>query len=127
MMDEALNAQQKLYFGTLAACCRGCACQLKPSCRVTLQRMCNLTGDVLLLQVQDPVEGRRMMDEALDFWGNLYFGAVAACCVGCACWQRCFNLLQRWALILVCMSLVGTYTPWAFGQSLANLDSFGGE
>ena len=89
--------------------------------------MCNLTGDVLLLQVQDPVEGRRMMDEALDFRGNLYFGAVAACCVGCACWQRCFNLLQRWALILVCMSLVGTYTPWAFGQSLANLDSFGGE
>ena len=67
-----------------------------------------------------------MMDEALDFRGNLYFGAVAACCVGCACWQRNFNLLQRWALILVCISLVGTYTPWAFGQSLANLHSFGG-
>lgn len=67
------------------------------------------------------------MDEALDFRGNLYFGAVAACCVGCACWQRSFNLLQRWTLILICMSLVGTYTPWAFGQSLANLQSYGGE
>lgn len=77
-------------------------------------------------QVQDPAKGRVMMDEALDFRGNLYFGAVAACCVGCACWQRNFNLLQRWALILVCISLVGTYTPWAFGQSLANLHSFGG-
>ena len=71
--------------------------------------------------------GRVMMDEALDFRGNLYFGAVAACCVGCACWQRSFHLVQRWALILVCMSLVGTYTPWAFGQSLANLHSFGGD
>ena len=77
-------------------------------------------------QVQDPAQGRVMMDEALDFRGNLYFGAVAACCVGCACWQRNFNLLQRWALILVCISLVGIYTPWAFGQSLANLQSFGG-
>ena len=29
-MDEALNAQQKPYFGTVAARCMGCACQLNP-------------------------------------------------------------------------------------------------
>ena len=55
-----------------------------------------LQSTVLHEQVQDPAKGRVMMDEALDFRGNLYFGAVAACCVGCACWQRNFNLLQRW-------------------------------
>ncbi|CAL5229982.1 g13414 [Coccomyxa viridis] len=80
-----------------------------------------------LKKVQDPTAGRVMVDEALDFRGNLYFGAMSACRVGCACWQRSFVLVQRWALILVCMSLVGTYTPWAFGQSLANLHSFGGK
>lgn len=67
-----------------------------------------------------------MLDEALDFRGNFYFGAVSGCCVGCAAWQRVFNLLPRWALTTACLSLVGTYTPWAFGQSLANLHSWGG-
>ena len=67
-----------------------------------------------------------MLDEGLDLRGNFYFGAVGACCVGCAAWQRNFNLLPRWALTAACLSLVGTYTPWAFGQSLANLKSWGG-
>ena len=91
------------------------------------QAEASLTTQKSPLQVQDPAEGRVMMDEALDFRGNLYFGSVAACCIGCACWQRSFNLVQRWVLILVCMSLVGIYTPWAFGQSLSNLHSYGGK
>lgn len=77
-------------------------------------------------QTDDPAKGRTMLDEALDLRGNFYFGAVGACCVGCAAWQRIFNLLPRWALTAACLSLVGTYTPWAFGQSLANLKSWGG-
>ncbi|BDA44896.1 hypothetical protein COCOBI_06-3740 [Coccomyxa sp. Obi] len=75
----------------------------------------------------DPAQGRRMLDEALDLRGNFYFGAVGPCCVGCAAWHRVFNLLPRWALTAACLSLVGTYTPWAFGQSLANLRSWGGK
>ena len=77
-------------------------------------------------QADDPAQGRRMLDEALDLRGNFYFGAVGPCCVGCAAWHRVFNLLPRWALTAACLSLVGTYTPWAFGQSLANLKSWGG-
>ncbi|KAK9908128.1 hypothetical protein WJX75_002978 [Coccomyxa subellipsoidea] len=78
-----------------------------------------------LKMTDDPAKGRTMLDEALDLRGNFYFGAVGACCVGCAAWQRIFNLLPRWALTAACLSLVGTYTPWAFGQSLANLKSWG--
>jgi hypothetical protein len=68
-----------------------------------------------------------MLDEGLDLRGNFYFGAVTACCIGCAAWHRTFNLLPRNVLTMVCLSLVGIYTPWAFGQSLANLKSWGGE
>ena len=49
-----------------------------------------------------------MLDEALDFRGNFYFGAVGACCIGCAMWHRSFSLLPRWALSMCCISLVRT-------------------
>jgi hypothetical protein len=93
-----------------------------------------------------------MLDEALDFRGNFLFGAVSACCAGCAAWQRCFILLPRWALTMACASLVSatalstslsltalssshdaclvmqvsTYCPWAFRQNLTDLGSAGG-
>lgn len=35
------------------------------------------------------------VDEALDFNGNIFFGAMGNCCIGCAAWQRCFNLMPR--------------------------------
>ena len=96
-----------------------------------------------------------MLDEALDFRGNFYFGAVSACCIGCVAWQRCFILLPRWALTMACVSLVrirpgldfrfivtiaascapkidvmmqvSTYSPWAFAKNLADLGSAGGK
>lgn len=105
---------------------KGCIAKGKV-CALPNRSKLDYTKMQVLLQVQNPAEGRVMMDEALDFRGNLYFGSVAACCIGCACWQRNFNLVQRWVLILVCMSLVGIYTPWAFGQSLSNLHSYGGK
>ena len=70
-------------------------------------------GALLLRQGGDMPTGRAMLDEALAFRGNLYFGAVGACCVGCAVWQRSFCLLPRWALSLCCLSLVWPYAVLA--------------
>jgi len=58
------------------------------------------------------------LDEALDFNGNMFFGAMGSCCIGCATWQRCFNLMPRWSLTCAFMACAFIAGPWAFQSSL---------
>jgi len=55
-----------------------------------------------------------LLDEALDWRGNYYFGCTGNGCVGCSSHQRLFRMLPRWALILACIACVGSLVPWAF-------------
>ncbi len=67
-----------------------------------------------------------MLDEALDWRGNYYFGCTGNACIGCSSHQRCFRMLPRWALILACIASVGSLVPWAFKGSLKTVNH-GGE
>lgn len=51
----------------------------------------------------------------------------AACCVGCATWQRCFNLLPRMSLSLAMTSLFFVFVPWAFASFLSGGSSTSGQ
>ncbi|KAK9803590.1 hypothetical protein WJX72_002928 [[Myrmecia] bisecta] len=76
-----------------------------------------------LAKVDNPAKGRILLDEALDFRGNFFLGAVGDSCVGCAVWQRCFNLIPRWAMNLECLAIMAVFVPWAFATSLRGLSS----
>ncbi|KAK9840507.1 hypothetical protein WJX74_011000 [Apatococcus lobatus] len=81
---------------------------------------------VMALEMQDDTtKGRIFLDEALDFRGNFFFGAVGNSCIGCATWHRSFNMLPRWSLTSACLSMVGVFAPWAFSGSLKGLDFWG--
>ena len=77
------------------------------------------------MQLDTPEEGRALLDEALDWRGNYYFGCTGNGCVGCSSFQRCFRMLPRWALILGCIACVGALVPWAFKGSLATVNHGG--
>ena len=77
------------------------------------------------MQIDTPEEGRALLDEALDWRGNYYFGCTGNGCVGCSSFQRCFRMLPRWALILGCIACVGALVPWAFKGSLATVNHGG--
>ena len=82
---------------------------------------------VIALEMQnDTTKGRILLDEALDFRGNVFFGATGNSCIGCATWQRSFNMLPRWSLTSACLSMVGAFAPWAFSGSLKGLNFWGG-
>lgn len=74
---------------------------------------------------EGPAKGRTALDEALDLRGSVYTGAVSACCVGCATWQKCFNLAQRLALALALTALFFAFVPWAFASFLELIDHAG--
>ncbi|KAG7669875.1 hypothetical protein Ndes2526B_g06242 [Nannochloris sp. 'desiccata'] len=61
---------------------------------------------------------RSALDEAIDFRGNVYSQSVSHCCIGCATWQKCFNLAPRLSLSLVLTALFFAYVPWAFPSFL---------
>ncbi|EFN54368.1 hypothetical protein CHLNCDRAFT_135651 [Chlorella variabilis] len=70
---------------------------------------------------------RQRLDQCLDFRGNTLFASVSACCVGCATWQRCFNLLPRMSLSLAMTSLFFVFVPWAFASFLSGGSSTSGQ
>ena len=84
-----------------------------------------MSSCVCPLQIDTPEEGRALLDEALDWRGNYYFGCTGNGCVGCSSFQRCFRMLPRWALILGCIACVGALVPWAFKGSLATVNHGG--
>lgn len=45
--------------------------------------------------------------------------------MGCATWQKCFNLAPRCALTLGLASLFFAYVPWGFGSFLASRGAAG--
>ena len=61
------------------------------------------------------------LDEALDFNGNIIFGAIGNACIGCTAWQRSFNVMARWSLTMACMSQWFCWAPWAFQESIATV------
>jgi len=61
------------------------------------------------------------MDEVLDLKGNVFSQGVASCCIGCATWQKSFNLGPRLSLSLVLASMFFAYVPWGFPSFLALL------
>ena len=63
------------------------------------------------------------LDEALDFNGNVFFGAIGNCCIGCACWQRCFNCMPRWSLTCAALAIVYVAAPWAFRASMSTVNN----
>lgn len=65
-----------------------------------------------------PAAARVELDEALDLNGNMYYGAIGNCCIGCAIWQRCFNCMPRWSLTCACLAVVWISGPWAFQNAM---------
>jgi hypothetical protein len=61
------------------------------------------------------------LDEALDFNGNIIFGAIGNACIGCTAWQRSFNVMARWSLTMACMSQWFCWAPWAFQESIGTV------
>ncbi len=61
---------------------------------------------------------RATLDEAMDYRGNMYTQSVSYCCIGCATWQKCFNLAPRLSLSLALTALFFAYVPWAFTSFL---------
>ena len=61
------------------------------------------------------------LDEALDFNGNIIFGAIGNACIGCTAWQKSFNVMARWSLTLACLSQWFCWAPWAFQESIATV------
>lgn len=70
-------------------------------------------------------ESRAELDEALDFRGNVYFQTVTGCCIGCATWQKCFNLAPRLSLSLATASIFYAFVPWAFPEFLNIIGTWG--
>jgi hypothetical protein len=63
-------------------------------------------------------QGRAALDEALDYRGNMYTQRLTACCIGCATWQKCFNLAPRLSLSLATAALFFAYVPWGLLEFL---------
>jgi hypothetical protein len=68
---------------------------------------------------------RAALDEALDLRGNVYSQGVTACCIGCATWQKCFNLAPRLSLSFALAALSYAYIPWAFASFLELIGTAG--
>ena len=58
------------------------------------------------------------LDEALDFNGNIFYGAIGNACIGCTAWQKSFNVMARWSLTLAFMGQWFCWAPWAFEASI---------
>lgn len=65
---------------------------------------------------EDPIKGRKDLDAILDFRGNFLTGSLSDCCIGCATWQRCFNLQPRLTISLALAAFVFSYLPLALPQ-----------
>lgn len=76
-------------------------------------------------EMDDVDKGRAALDEAMDFRGNLFTESVGGCCIGCATWQKCFNLAARLSLSLALSALFFAYIPWAFTSFLVLIDRAG--
>lgn len=79
-------------------------------------------GDVLLdwnkaeeavKMVDDPVNGRIQLDEALDFRGSIVLAEVEECCIGCFVQTRNFNCITRMAIVCNLISMFASLLPWA--------------
>jgi hypothetical protein len=68
---------------------------------------------------------RSTLDEAMDYRGNMYTQSVSHCCIGCATWQKCFNLAPRLSLSLALSALFFAYVPWAFTSFLELISGAG--
>jgi len=55
----------------------------------------------------------------------MYFQSVSQSCIGCATWQKCFNLAPRLSLSLALTALFFAYVPWAFPSFLELLKDGG--
>ena len=69
-------------------------------------------------EMEDVDKGRPALDEALDFRGNIFTESVGGCCIGCATWQKCFNLAARLSLSLALTAMFFAFIPWAFTSFL---------
>jgi hypothetical protein len=61
----------------------------------------------------------------MDFQGNMYSQSVSHSCIGCATWQKCFNLAPRLSLSLALTALFFAYVPWAFPSFLELINGGG--
>ncbi|PRW59788.1 anaerobic ribonucleoside triphosphate reductase [Chlorella sorokiniana] len=68
--------------------------------------------------VRDITKARQQLDRFLDLRGNTLFASTTACCVGCATWQRNFNLVPRLTLSLALAALFFAFVPWGFASFL---------
>lgn len=75
-----------------------------------------MARDITEKYSHDPATGRKKLDAILEYKGNYLNGGLSNCCVGCATWQRCFNLQPRLALSLAMISLFFAFSPWAFRE-----------
>ena len=116
--DLATTALEKQHNPVLA---RIEVCQ-EPACpsRVTALRRAPCPMLPVMHSLQ-PLYVDRQLDEALDFNGNIIFGAIGNACIGCAAWQRCFNVMARWSLTMAAMSQWFAWAPWAFQESIATV------
>eukprot|EP00887_Chlorella_sp_A99_P006309 scaffold3.g6309.t1 len=86
-----------------------------------------LVGDVVLRWDQakaaaamvedDSDKGRKKMDQAFDYCGNIHTNGVAECCIGCAAWQKWLNLGTRRVITMVFGSFFFCLAPWGFNSA----------
>lgn len=107
--------------------CPSCQCRVHERAFHTKDRFIELpAGETVLrwdtaklaTQNADTTKGRIDLDEAVDFRGNIFSQAVSGCCIGCATWQKCFNMAPRLSLSLTLASMFFAYVPWAFSSFL---------
>lgn len=61
---------------------------------------------------KDPVIGRQLLDEVLDYRCNPYFGTITDCCVGCALCDRNYFALDMLQVITAINALLLSCIPY---------------
>jgi len=114
--------------------CPCCEARVHKNAFVESQKMHSYLGTTCILRWdkakaaamhENETLGRIQLDEALNFVGNITTLSVSSCCIGCATWQKCFNLGTRLTLGLALSSLFFTYFSWAFESFLAEIGTTG--
>eukprot|EP00890_Picochlorum_soloecismus_P000237 jgi/Picsp_1/1213/NSC_04694-R1_26s proteasome regulatory subunit s2 len=114
--------------------CPSCEARVHKNAFVESQKMYSYLGTTCILRWdkakvavtrENEAGGRIQLDEALNFAGNITTLSVSSCCIGCAVWQKCFNLGKRLTLSLALSSLFFTYFSWAFESFLAEIGTTG--
>lgn len=103
--------------------CPSCGCHVNKDAFKTDDALLELGGqhEILLwktaksiLRIRNVALGREKLDDIVSFTGNMATLSTSSCCIGCATWQKCFNMGRRLTMMYALTALFFAYLPWAF-------------